>query len=192
MLDVGERVEEEVRLDLGLHQLQLRFEEVPLEPVALALRPVEARLVARVLLAHDERRHHDAAESQPERHRDQHARQPVREHLAHVAALHQARDDRAQEGTHDDREDLHDLPGNALLAHVSRHGEENHADVAHAQRAHQQVAKSVEEDPQDGAGRRGADRGDREDTAHREAFEEVCAGFQGAVSRAVVLPRAKV
>ena len=56
VLDVGERVEQEVRLDLRLHELQLRLEDVLLELVALGLGLGDARLVARVLLAQDDRR----------------------------------------------------------------------------------------------------------------------------------------
>ena len=63
VLHVGERVEEEVRLDLRLQELQPRLEHVLLELVALGLGAGDARLVARVLLAQDERGHHHAAEA---------------------------------------------------------------------------------------------------------------------------------
>jgi hypothetical protein len=171
VLYVRERVEEEVRLDLRLHEGELRLEQILGELVALALGGVVVCLVARMLLAQHEHRHHDAAEADAQAHRDEHSEEALGEHLADVAALHEARHDRAHEGADDDRADLHHFPGHAPLADVARHGEEHHAGVAHAKGAYQQVAVGVEEEPDHrGRGRR-ANRGHHEHALDGQSLE---------------------
>ena len=111
-------------------------QHVLFELVALGLGLGDARRVARVLLAQDHGRHHHAAEADAQAHADGHAREPLGEHLAQVAALHEAREDGAQR-TSPPRPPSPACAsrGNALLANVAGDGEEQHAGVAHAQRA---------------------------------------------------------
>ena len=84
VLDVGERVEEEVRLDLRLHERQARLEDVLLELVALRLGLEDARRVAGVALAQQHGGHHHAAHADAQAHRDGHAGQALVEHRAQV------------------------------------------------------------------------------------------------------------